>query len=188
MRRLALVSILFAACTSNVSGTSSDDDGSGSIAFTCMGYCTANVATCTGSNTQWGSMQNCLDTCSHWAMGASGDTSGDSLGCRIYHTMAAETDAITHCPHAGPTGGSMCGTSTCATFCPMEDALCSGVYPAGSGSCTTVCPTIATNPPFSANDTGKNDIECRFYHLTAAATDPTTHCPHTAQVSPVCTE
>jgi len=161
--------------------------GSGTIALTCTSYCTANIATCTGANSQWGSMQNCLDTCAKWTTGAASDTSGDTLGCRVYHTTAAEMDPTTHCVHAGPSGGGMCGASTCATFCPLEDALCPGQYPAGS-DCATTCPTIATNPPFSANDTGKNDIECRFYHLTAASTDPTTHCPHTAAVSAVCTQ
>jgi hypothetical protein len=159
-------------------------DAPSNIAFTCTGYCTANLATCTGANVQWGSMQNCLDTCSHWTMGTQGATSGDSLACRIYHTTAAESAPTVHCVHAGPTGGQMCGTSTCTTFCPLEAAICSAEY----ANCATACPMIASNPPYSSSDTSKNDIECRFYHLTAAATDPTTHCPHTAQTSPVCTQ
>ena len=183
MSKHILAFLVLAACGSDSSKTpdAAKKLDAGMIAFTCAGYCTANTATCTGANSQWGSMQNCLDTCSHWSMGAMGDTSGDSLGCRIYHTTAAESQPSVHCPHSGPTGGGQCGTSTCADFCPLETAVCSTAYPAtGAQSCATLCPGFtSTGQSYSSADTSGNTIECRFYHLTAAATDPTTHCPHT---------
>src|SRR5439155_20657405 len=139
-----------------------------------------------GTNMQWANMQNCLDTCSHWTPGATTDTTGDTLGCRVYHTMAAQGSPTVHCVHSGPTGGSQCGMNACADFCPLETAICPGVYAGGGGanSCVGKCPTFtSTGQPYSSADTGGNTIECRFYHLTAASTDPTTHCAHTGAVS-----
>jgi len=43
-----------------------------------------------------------------------GATSGNSVQCRIYHGGVAGTSTMNagiHCPHAGPTGGGVCGTA-----------------------------------------------------------------------------
>jgi hypothetical protein len=162
-------------------------------ALTCAYYCSTIQAACTGAVSQYATMQNCLDTCAKFGTpGALGDMSGDTLGCRIYHAEAAQMTPMVHCPHAGPTGGGVCGTSDCAVFCPLQHAICgTTAYPMNGGSsCMGAqgCSSIATNPPYSSNDQSKNDIQCRFYHLTAAATDPTTHCPHIAVASATCTQ
>ena len=152
------------------------------LTLDCQSYCTGIQAACTGTHSQFSSMQNCMDTCAKWTPGTLGAQSGDTLACRVYHTMAAQSDPTTHCTHAGPTGGGVCGTNTCATFCPLESAICAGTYAAnGAQSCATLCPGFAsTNMPYNSMDQSGNTIECRFYHLTAASTDPTTHCPHTS--------
>jgi hypothetical protein len=153
------------------------------LMLTCASYCAGNLAACTAANSQWGSMQNCMDTCSHWIMGTMGDTTGNTLACRVSHTMLAQTSPAAHCVHSGPTGGGQCGTTTCADFCPLENAICTNTYAAnGANSCASLCPGFGTTgQAFSSADQSGNTIECRFYHLTEAASDPTTHCPHTAQ-------
>jgi hypothetical protein len=177
-----LVSIT-AACGSD-SGKAADAPAGGGDAanmLTCQSYCTKNLANCSGTNSQWGAMADCMNTCSHWAVGTAADTTGDTLGCRIYHTMAAQAAPATHCEHAGPTGGGQCGTSTCATFCPLETAICPSVYAAtGANSCATLCPGLTDTPPYNSMVTTGNTLQCRFYHLTAASSTPGLHCPHTA--------
>ena len=89
----------------------SGDDGSDSPTPTtaCSDYCTDIMATCTGDNAQYASNDECLSSCSGFSTaGADGDTSGDTLQCRVYHAGAAESDPATHCSHAGPTGGGVC--------------------------------------------------------------------------------
>jgi hypothetical protein len=163
-------------------------------ALTCAYYCSTIQAACTGAVQQYAADADCMHTCAKFTPGALDQTTGDTLGCRIYHAEAAMTSASTHCVHAGPTGGGMCGTATpdyCAVFCPLENAICPSAYPAtGNGRCAgnAGCPSIASNPPYSSKDTNKNDIQCRFYHLTAAATNPSVHCPHTVVASAVCTQ
>lgn len=164
-------------------------------ALTCAYYCSTIATNCTAGNIQFASDANCMDTCMHFAPGALTDTGGDTLGCRIYHAEMAAADATVHCPHAGPTGGGVCGTNQpnyCAVFCPLETAICPNAWNAtGQMRClgASGCSTIATGTePYNAtatNQTG-NTLFCRFWHLTAAATDPTTHCPHTALVSTTC--
>ena len=33
---------------------------------------------------------------------------GHTVGCHLYHTIAAGDDAMLHCPHAAPAGGGVC--------------------------------------------------------------------------------
>ena len=47
-----------------------------------------------------------------------GDTTGNTIGCRLYHAGAAAADPVLHCPHAGPTGGNVCG-SWCDNYCQL---------------------------------------------------------------------
>ena len=80
-------------------------------AVTCDSYCTKVVANCTGTNAQFANNGACLGTCSAWAAGTAGATTGNSLACRMYHLSVAATDttqAGTHCPHT--TTASAAGT------------------------------------------------------------------------------
>jgi hypothetical protein len=179
----------------NDSGSGGNDSGSGSDSGpttpTCAAYCTAITAACTGVNRQYGAtdgaaMDSCMTACTAfmWSVGTSMDTSGNTLGCHLYHAMAAagsDLNHSTHCPHAGPLGGGMCGTSNCADFCADDAVVCSGTY-ATPDLCMTACATwsdmgSATSPTAASGNT----LACRMYHLTAAAAagGAATHCPHT---------
>ena len=105
---------------------------------------------------------------------AVGDTSGNTIGCRLYHAGAAAADPVLHCPHAGPTGGDVCG-SLCDNYCQLMARNCMGasaVYDAAT--CMTDCAMIPTNG--HANDQSGNTIQCRIFQLGAAAADPLAHC------------
>jgi hypothetical protein len=193
-------------------GTGTPDAGSegGTIAQNCTAYCTAVQATCSGANAQYESTQECMNACSFFAPGTSGDTGGDTLGCRIYHTGLAKTQPVPHCWHAGPYGFGACGKAV-DTFCELALDWCSPdagyVSDGGPGtppySSVTACTTAAagyTAPdsgtaPSTFNATGPgtgNTFDCRLYHLANAMNSAagggaqTTHCPHAGEMSAPC--
>ena len=166
---------------------------------TCAAYCAAVTANCSGANRQFGAtdaaaMTSCLSACAAfgWGAGALGDTSGNTLGCHLYHANAAASGAALHCPHAGPLGGGVCGTTPCADFCAADLAVCTGANAAYASmdACVTACTALtdhasATSPTATAGNT----LSCRTYHLTAASASSSAaamHCSHTAATSVVC--
>jgi hypothetical protein len=83
------------------------------VPLTCAGYCTEELASCTGANAQYADMADCMAECTAlaWTVGTAADTAVDTLGCRIYHSIAAAGAPATHCIHSGATGGNACGMS-----------------------------------------------------------------------------
>jgi hypothetical protein len=88
----------------------------------CAGYCGLITTNCTGAHAQYADMADCMAECTAlaWPAGTPGDTSGNTLACRIYHGVAAGSDAATHCAHAGATGGGVCGANPFRTDAPTE--------------------------------------------------------------------
>jgi hypothetical protein len=183
--------------TGGVAGTG----GSVAAKLDCASYCGEITTNCTTTNTQFTDMATCMGTCAGYPPGTLADTSGDTLGCRIYHAGApAKADPITHCPHAGITGGDKdpngtsgtCGEA-CDSFCNVALVVCAGqpLEYATKDACMTECKTFAVDTAsYSTADSAKNDMGCRMYHLTAAAESASaavTHCAHIHAVSPVCT-
>lgn len=154
------------------------------LTLDCASYCGAIQARCTDTLARYGTMEECVASCTLLPVGALGEMAGHTLGCRIYHTEAAGEDAEAHCEHAGPGGGLMCGASPCEGFCSMAPATCPGQWSANT--CMNQCGNLTSTPPFSINSAG-DTVECRLYHLTAATVDPGTHCAHTARNgNPIC--
>ena len=68
----------------------------------CEKFCTDEFDICTGDLQQYDTVEDCAADCNQFARGTVGDTSGDTLDCRIYHLNAAATvSTTTHCPHTG---------------------------------------------------------------------------------------
>lgn len=174
----------------------------------CEQYCGAIMQACTGLNQEYLDVGTCVAMCKHFEPGITGDQSGDSLACRVYHTRAATLgDPGTHCRHAGPLGGQVCGTDLCESFCSLGFALCQDILPYDGGllGCEQQC--TAANFDYREFDAGDlkfpnatggfsefqtgNTLNCRIYHLESAY-DPTndvartTHCPHLAVDSTQC--
>lgn len=173
----------------------------------CEAFCDAESAVCgfaVGDDVKFADQQNCWDLCGAWPAGASGDTSGDSLGCREYHVHAAAGSAAgaatTHCPHtyddggAAPTqyqmmsdaGDGVCGNG-CDQFCTLVMATCTGANAQYGSDMTTCTDACATWPYGTRGEAAYNTFSCRYYHAWAAVDAPATHCPHTAVASAVCT-
>ena len=153
---------------------------------TCEDYCAAVNAACTGENEQYGSEAACLQYCQTSAQlpaGTSADTSGNTIGCRTYHAGVAMDDPATHCVHAGPSGGDVCG-SWCENFCHLADTNCSGDSPLfGSGeACMTACGGFVSSADSGATE--GDSVQCRIYHLGVAGSNKpdslAVHCPHGA--------
>ena len=160
-------------------------DTGGGGGFDCATYCTKVMAACTGTRAQYSTMANCIDSCANFPMGMQADQTGNTLGCRINHADLAAGDPATHCIHAGPAGGGGCGT-LCAGFCSIVVAECPTQWNMTTcNSNQNGCPSFTAAPPYKAPSAG-DTAECRLYHATMAASDPTNHCGHTTANSTVC--
>jgi len=75
----------------------------------CALYCSDELEYCTGANAQFHDRATCLTACAKYpTTGKDGDTSGDTLQCRVYHLNAASSDPALHCPHTGVTPTAFC--------------------------------------------------------------------------------
>jgi hypothetical protein len=171
MRGLGIVCLVLAGCVGNVPGNNAGPD--------CATYCGKVMTNCTGSNAQYTAMENCMGACAAFPAGTGSDTAGNTVGCRTYHADNAATDPVTHCVHAGPTGGGVCGMP-CEAFCSIVDDICPTQYPSAT-TCMGLCAGYDKTMPYSLSATG-NTYACRAYHAqnaAASAAQAMVHCPHT---------
>lgn len=162
----------------------------------CATYCDLIQRLCIGENQQFGSTETCMGICATFPPGTLFDESGYTLGCRI-HVLRNNQAMIESpdCREAGPTGEGVCG-SNCESFCVSMMVVCPGSYP-DLGDCLRGCSELLdchdyTVPAPGAKSPDEPSLQCRFYHLSAAAqdlggrtgsalTEPQTHhCPHAA--------
>lgn len=179
--------------TTGESGAPSSSGGEGGApeaASICEQYCRAITDGCTEETTQYTDYDACLVTCPYFPEGARGDTTGNTLNCRLNYALKAASEPITYCTWAGPGGDGMCG-SNCEGFCTLMSGVCTPSttraptdYFATTEDCLSTCATIPAEGPYSAiskSTAGGADIyECRLYHVAAAiyAEDAALHCPH----------
>lgn len=152
----------------------------------CATYCDTVGTNCTGAkNPQYLDSARCLAMCAKMTVGTLGDSSGDTVGCRLAQASAAKDSPDLSCPRAGATGGGTCGTTRCDAFCKLAMAQCSTGAPFASESeCKTQCAAV----PFDGSAAGGEidpsavgKLNCLQYHLQAAyqsSAAATTHCPH----------
>lgn len=154
--------------------------GGGSSNLTCTAYCEAIQAACSGANGQYSNMESCMGACEGtFPVGTEADMGGNTLGCRTYHAGAAMADPVTHCPHAGPSGASVCGTIQ-QGFCSIAPVVCPNIY-ADNAACMTDTMAIDVTTPYSVAEVAGDTLACRLYHLQVAAesdANAMVHCPH----------
>jgi len=213
MRTLLVLSLVLAGCSDNNNNTPPVDAAvtpdAPTVALTCANYCTTITSACTGPLAQYGGSSaadataHCMGTCATFMNTAT--QSGDTLGCHLQHAINASAAgaAAVHCPHAGPGGDVIGGTTAtcgdpCTNFCTLVQGTCTGANAAYAdmATCMTACAAFPTTAKYtvdtttfpSTNPTG-NTLACRLYHETNAAVSAaaaTTHCPHTKVASTVC--
>jgi hypothetical protein len=193
--------VLLGGCNSILGITAAtqepDDSGgdAGPPSLTCAFYCATVMQNCTGPNLEYLDMPTCMTACPIFEPGTSftTDTADDTLGCRIYHALAAAGDPSYHCRHAGPVGGDHCGMP-CEAFCNLDTSYCAAPNPVAYSSptlCQADCAnyTYLTGSTGDLTQTGGDTLNCRVYHLEAAFASMSAaqyHCPHTEPVSAVC--
>ena len=146
---------------------------------TCAAYCDAIQLACgsTGTTAQFASKNECTNWCSDnamWVPGKASDKAGNTIGCRTYHATVAKVDAVAaalHCPHAGKTGGNVCGT-WCENYCGIAMMNCKqSLGFADDKACSAAC-GLAT-PNATAGDTSGYSLQCMIVQGGLAANDPT---------------
>jgi hypothetical protein len=162
----------------------------------CATYCTNIQANCTAANAQYPDPAHCMAACAAFPVGLAADTSGNTLGCRVYHSGApAMMDPATHCVHAGPGGDKTsaaapgtCGDA-CTSFCEIEIKACGVTGDAGGfgqyasqTDCVTKCANFNKVNLYGVTSKG-DSLACRLYHATNAAITgmQNPHCAHTAE-------
>ncbi len=118
-----------------------------------------------------GAMAACGDSGSSTSGSGGGGTGGAGSGGSGSTTTTSTTTTTTT---TTTTGGN---AATCADFCADYLTNCSANTPEWTvaADCETDCAAWAQGTPGA---TSGDTLECRFYHVTAAAGDPATHCPH----------
>jgi hypothetical protein len=119
LMKMALIGLALTACSGDKSATTdsgadtdtdtTDTDTTPACDLSCTDYCTTFLANCeTDAANTYADETDCETQCAAFDCGTSDDTSGDTLGCRIYHANAAATDPATHCIHASAAGTGGC--------------------------------------------------------------------------------
>jgi hypothetical protein len=200
------------------SEASAGDAGAGNAAsfyaLNCNNYCSLVSTYCTptpqdGDNTEYLTSDAgiCTQMCNEFEVTGEVTTAAqepellDTLNCRVWHANAARLgDPHTHCPHAGPLGGDLCGSDPCVPFCRMDLDFCTGSNAAyaSNDDCLSAC---RPNPdagyggfPYEISadtevsdlaepyQSGSNTLNCRLYHLqNYLRTGDPVHCSHTSQ-------
>ena len=139
----------------------------GNIPVDCAAYCTAIGHVCIGLDQQYLDNDTCKAMCAKVTPGTAGTSSGNTLGCRIYHLgLAAQSaqNAGAHCPHAGPYGFGQCGTEG-EDFCALYQAQCGDFGAADCGAAVAALPKVDAGV---LTTTYGNSLDCREYHLENA--------------------
>lgn len=181
--------------TSSVGSTTADGSGSVSgtgsgtpVEATCEEYCATIGANCTGAALEY-QPTFCPGICAQMAKGHVGDTSGDTVGCRLTKAQLAATDPTTYCQQAGPLGVDGCA-DPCDAFCKLTVSTCGPVESnpfTSFNDCMTQCQAldylrIDEGGSDVSTTTGEN-LNCWLYHLQVASMPDNpnaakVHCTH----------
>jgi hypothetical protein len=164
---------------------------------TCDSYCATITAACTGAFSQYTDEASCLEWCNtrtEMAAGETQDTYGNTIGCRLWHAVSAnsvasqlnyctgttttistlEASLESACQAAGPSGGGVCGTD-CDVYCDLYMATCTGATGGYTDrdECVSACDAM---PAGLSGATAGNSVQCRITTLAQAVlpAEPTT--------------
>lgn len=168
----------------------------------CREYCDLMLAHCGDPATSYQQFETdgiCMGFCARLPRGSESDTLVNSLWCRVKQARLAEkagSEAETNCQAAGPGSDNITCGPKCATYCRLMREICPTDFSANytdDGACLEECLSLPTAGEYNAkpaHDLRLNDVNCRLYHLTAAAVPDftSTHCPHPIGAKSACTQ
>lgn len=148
----------------------------------CDQYCSAVMASCSGEFAVYTSLDACHAVCAALPEGEPGDRNVNSVQCRLHAALVAQDEVPHYCPIAGPGGNGECG-SNCVSLCQLRENVCAPFASGDMASCQKSCETLTDlgsySTDLSAGQYRGPHVQCRLYHLSAAAVaDPEQHCPH----------
>ncbi len=154
----------------------------------CERYCTAVMQNCTAAFAVYTSLDTCLAVCAALPEGMPGDRAGNSVQCRLHAASVARDEVPHYCPIAGPGGNGVCG-SNCEDLCQLRDKLCADYKTSDTATCLQSCSKLKDlgtySTDLSANQYGGPHVQCRLYHVSAAAVDDAElHCTHVDGAAP----
>jgi hypothetical protein len=164
----------------------------------CAAFCQLEMTECTDDQKIYQSLDQCLAVCNALPAGTPGDTTGNTVACRKYHSYNALFDAPTHCQHTGPGSEGLCESAklntpaagNCESYCLLLKQACPSDFE-DEATCEKDCakvpaapsagysysvapglPSTAPGLPPTGEPTG-NNVECRLLHVSRALSDPT---------------
>ncbi len=155
----------------------------------CQRFCRTVIEACgtapePGTLAVYDSQFVCERQCEAFDIGAPGDSSGNSAHCRLTHAELARDfpgERRSECPAAGPGGDGVCGDN-CEGYCSVMLAECSDYD--SRETCLASCRDVPDLGGFDISIVEGDSLQCRLYHLNAAAVSPENHCPHAAGAFP----
>jgi hypothetical protein len=154
----------------------------------CEQYCTAVMSNCTAAFAVYTSYETCLSVCAALPEGKPGDSSGNSVSCRLSAALVAKDEVPHYCPVAGPGGNGVCG-SNCEGLCELRAKVCNQYGSGERVACRNECAQVQDLGNYSTalevEQYSGPHVQCRLYHVSAAAAaEPEKHCMHAAGATP----
>lgn len=156
------------------------------VEVSCPAYCELLGTICDADFFPYSGQEECLLTCTRtqWPLATLEDVSGNSVGCRMYHTIVAETEGrAIHCPHAGPSGGDVCG-GWCVNYCDLFMSVCNGEVDEpfdSTDACLRACVLVNDGGIDAIPNVTGDTIQCRINAAIRASASPPVsaiqHCP-----------
>jgi hypothetical protein len=161
--------------------------GGGPCGSDCEAWCTLLGAACPEEAAQLG--DECESTCETALLDLGSfnlerDYGGDTLQCRLVHTVVSFEDPGVHCGHSGLVPTAMCvpgsdAEPSCEELCRITQATCTGdhaVYES-TEECLAACGVFDLG---TSGDQAHFSVGCRTYHARTAqdTNGAAVHCPH----------
>lgn len=160
--------------------------GNGLCGTDCEAYCQVYPEVCP-DDYAYSSTAACLKACSGLtdqdSFDVTRDHDGDTIECRLVHTVASTIESEAHCAHAPiPPAQPYCtgkaeDPPTCPEYCNIVMAACDDELAQYESpeQCLAVCEALDGG---ANSDQTENTVGCRRYHAFSATLAPTTHCFH----------
>jgi hypothetical protein len=175
------------ASDAGASGEATPGEG-GRAPSLCDRYCEAVGENCNGAFAVYTSPATCQEVCKALPPGEPGAVRGNSVECRLHAALVAVDELAHYCPIAGPGGNGVCGDD-CEALCQLRDRVCADFSTTDEATCARDCaklPDLGTySTDVKAGQYGGDHVQCRLYHVSAAATDDAEqHCRHVDGAAP----
>jgi hypothetical protein len=149
----------------------------------CKKFCHLEVTEC-ANFPMYESEAQCQAVCEALPSGHVGDTTENTVGCRMYHSYNSMLDPKSHCAHTSPDGDGHCGdrdTGNCESYCLLLAAACEADFDSkfsDQAACQADCSQLegaGFEAGYSISATGDN-LQCRLLNVSRALSNSSKYC------------